>query len=137
MLYACTPRILVPHSSSCRRCDRYCLVLTVANLRRTGMNLHVSLFLLRVRISVVDRANTLLVDTSMGKLREVVELEAAGCIEKVDLESLQQAPGGDDISSTGAKVEVFDTAYANSAKLLRTRRRWSPLIGAWSKIKMI
>lgn len=77
-----------------------------------------SLFLLRVGISVVARADVLPVDTLMGKLREVAGEEVAGCIERVDLESLHQPPGGDHASSIGKNVEVFGTAYANLAKLV-------------------
>lgn len=82
-----------------------------------GHILQVSLWLLRVGISVVTRADVLPIDDVMGKLREVAGQEAAGCIESLDSESWK-VDGGDLASSVGAKTEVFGTAYAELVRFV-------------------
>lgn len=56
------------------------------------VRIQVSLWLLRVGIFVVSRADVLPVDDMMGKLREVAGEEATGIIGEVDLKA--QCPKG-------------------------------------------
>lgn len=79
---------------------------------RVGMQ--VSLWLLRVGVSVVARAEILPVDNLMGKLREVAGEETAAYIEAIDVKSFEARNGG--LSSKVVKQkEVFDGAYTDLA----------------------
>ena len=75
------------------------------------MGLQVSLWLLRVGLSVVARADILPVDDVIGALREVAGEEATAYIEAIDLGSFEARHGG--LSSKAVKQkEVFDEAYS-------------------------
>ncbi|CAM9117018.1 unnamed protein product [Ectocarpus sp. 4 AP-2014] len=86
-------------------------------LRKCLPLFQVSLWLLRVGMSVVTRADVLPVNDMMGKLREVAGEEAVGCIESLDLESWK-INGGDLASNVGEKTGVFGTAYADLVKFV-------------------
>lgn len=111
----------VPHSNrpsrSARQRCRRCFFVAVVDVCCAGCTCRYpcSSFALAY---LVARADPLPVDTLMGKLREVAGEEVAGCIERIDFESLPQPPGGDQASNIGTKVEVFGNAYANLAKLV-------------------
>ena len=84
--------------------------MTAAVVHREGMQ--VSLWLVRVGVSVVARADILPVDDMIGKLREVAGEEAARYIEAIDLQTFQARDGG--LSSRAIKQkEVFGRAYAD------------------------
>jgi len=78
----------------------------------------VSLWLVRVGVSAVTRADILPVDEMIDKLREVAGEEAAAYIEAIDLKSFDARNGG--LSSRAAKQkEVFDQAYADLVKFVK------------------
>lgn len=83
-------------------------VLSWCRQREIVLVSQVSLWLLRVGVSVVARADVLPVDDVLGKLREVAGEEVAATINALDL----PIEADDDIAaSVGRKVEVFQQAY--------------------------
>lgn len=85
-------------------------------------SLQVSLWLVRVGVSAVTRADILPVDEMIDKLREVAGEEAAAYIEAIDLKSFDARNGG--LSSRAAKQkEVFDQAYAELALFVEEQER--------------
>lgn len=81
-----------------------------------------SLWLLRVGVSVVARADILPVDDVLGKLREVAGEEAAACIEAIDLKSLD-ARNGELSSKAGKQVEIFGQAYAEFKEFVNEKEK--------------
>eukprot|EP00752_Nemacystus_decipiens_P001293 g1285.t2 len=86
-------------------------------LRKCLPLVQVSLWLLRVGISIVARADILPVDDVIGKLREVAGEEAAAYIQTLDLETLHDA-GQSLADRIQEKVEIFSTAYAELVKFV-------------------
>ena len=74
-----------------------------------------SLWLLRVGISAVARADVLPVDDVVGKLREVAGEETAELIDNLDLRGYR--PSGQDlVDKVKDQAEVFDKAYSELTK---------------------
>lgn len=78
--------------------------------RHVSLGTQVSLWLLRVGVSVVARADILPVDDVLGKLREVAGEEGAAYIEAIDLNSLDARNRGLSLKAE-QQVEVFGQAY--------------------------
>lgn len=76
-----------------------------------------SLWLLRVGVSVIARADILPVDGMLGELREVAGEEAAAWIEAIDLKSVDACNAG--LSAKADKqVKVFGQAYADLVEFI-------------------
>lgn len=80
------------------------------------------MWLVRVGVSVIARADVLPVDSMMGKLREVAGEEAASYIEALDVNRLQE--GGHSLTeSVEEKVELFSEAYAELVKFVEEEEK--------------
>ncbi|CAN0201907.1 unnamed protein product [Scytosiphon promiscuus] len=77
----------------------------------------VALWLLRVGVSVVARADIVPVDAVIDELRGIVGENAAAYIEAIDLNSVQARNGGISAKAEEQK-EVFGQAYADLAKFV-------------------
>ena len=81
-----------------------------------------SLWLVRVGVSAVTRADILPVEDIIDMLREVAGEEAAAYIEAVDLASVEARNGG--LSSRVVKQkEVFDQAYTDLASFVEEQEK--------------
>lgn len=76
-----------------------------------------SLCLLRVGVSVVARADILLVEGMLVELREEAGEEAAAWIEAIDLKSVDARNAGLS-AKTDKQVEVFGQAYADLVEFI-------------------
>ncbi|CAM9310751.1 unnamed protein product [Laminaria digitata] len=81
----------------------------------------VSLWLLRVGISAVTRADILPLDGVMKILEEVAGEEAAGILGETDLQDLLHPSGQGLVGTVNVQKEVFGTAYAELAKLVQQK----------------